>query len=87
MTSKDIGTGGGINPLINSVTSLFMEKNYMKLYESRYLTLGYRTEIRNGLILEISGGFENRKVLENNTSFSIINTRREYTPTYLKMNI
>lgn len=79
MTSRDIGTGGGINPLINSVTSLFMEKNYMKLYESRYLTLGYRTEIRNGLTLEISGGFENRKVLENSTSFSIINTSREYT--------
>ena len=38
MTSRDIGTGGGINPLINSVTSLLMEKNYMKLYESRYLT-------------------------------------------------
>jgi hypothetical protein len=79
MTSRDIGTGGGISPLINSVTSLFMEKNYMKLYESRYLTLAYKTEIKNGLTLEFSGGFENRKVLENNTSFSIINTSREYT--------
>ena len=79
MTSRDIGTGGGINPLINSVTSLLMEKNYMKLYESRYLTLGYKTEITNGLTLEFTGGFENRKVLENNTSFSIINTSREYT--------
>jgi hypothetical protein len=80
MTSRDIGTGGGINPLINSVTSLFMEKNYMKLYESRYLTLGYKTEIINGLTLEMSGGFENRKVPENNTSFSFLNTSREYTP-------
>ncbi len=79
ITSRDIGTGGGISPLINSVTSLLMEKNYMKLYESRYLTLGYKTEIRNGLTLELYGGFENRKVLENNTSFSIINTSREYT--------
>jgi hypothetical protein len=79
MTSKDIGTGGGINPLINSITSLLMEKNYMKLYESRYLTLGYETEIINGLKLEVNLGLENRKVLENNTKFSLINTSREYT--------
>jgi hypothetical protein len=79
MTSKDIGTGGGINPLINSLASLLMEKNYMKLYESRYLTLGYETEIINGLKLKVEGGFENRKVLENNTSFSLIKTKREYT--------
>jgi hypothetical protein len=79
ITSRDIGTGGGINPLINSVTSLLMEKNYMKLYESRYFTIRYETEIINGLKLEFSSGFENRKVLENNTSFSLINTNREYS--------
>jgi hypothetical protein len=77
--SKDFGTGGGINPLINSITSLLMEKNYMKLYESRYFTLGYKTEITNGLELEISTGTDNRKVLENNTLFSFIDTDREYT--------
>ncbi|HBC79018.1 MAG TPA: hypothetical protein DCZ51_10340 [Bacteroidales bacterium] len=79
MTSRDIGTGGGINPFINSISTLFMERNYMKLYESRYLTFAYKTEIKNGLTLELSAGFENRKVMENNTSFSIINTSREYS--------
>jgi hypothetical protein len=79
MTSNDIGTGGGINPLINSITSLLMEKNYMKLYESRYINLGYETEIINGLKLEFRLGFENRKVLDNNTSFSLVKTSREYT--------
>jgi hypothetical protein len=56
-----------------------MEKNYLKLYESRYLTAGYEIEILNGLKLELSGGFETRKVLENNTSFSLFKTSREYT--------
>lgn len=79
ITTMDIGTGGGINPLINSISSLLMEKNYMKLYESRYLNLGYETEISNGLKLEVRGGFENRKMPENNTSYSIINTSREYS--------
>ena len=78
-TSRDIGTGGGINPLINSLTSLLIEKNHMKLYESRYITAGYEIEVINGLKLEFNGGFENRKVLENNTSFSLLKTSREYT--------
>jgi hypothetical protein len=79
MTSRDIGTGGSINPLVNSITSLFLRKNYLKLYDSRYLTLGYSSEIRNGLKLEFSAGFDNRKPLDNNTSFSILNPSRDYT--------
>jgi hypothetical protein len=79
MTSKDINTGSGINPLINSIASLLLEKNYLKLYESRFLTIGYKTEIINGLDLELNAGIDNRIVLENNTSFSLINTNREYS--------
>jgi hypothetical protein len=79
MTSKDIGTGGSINPLINSLSSLLLRKNYLKLYESRYLTFGYSTEIKNGLKLEFSAGFDDRKILGNNTSFSIFKPAREYT--------
>ena len=77
--SKDFNTGGGINPLINSITSLLLEKNYLKLYESRFLTIGYETEIINGLRLGLSAGADNRKVHGNNTTFSLINTDREYT--------
>jgi hypothetical protein len=79
MTSRDISTGGGINPLLNSEASLLLKKNYMKLYESRYLTVGYGKEIINGLKLEVYFGFEHRKVPDNTTSFSLINRAREYT--------
>jgi hypothetical protein len=79
MTSKDISTGGSINPLINSLSSLLLRKNYLKLYESRFLTFGYETELKSGFRLEISAGFDDRKVLENNTSFSIFRPSREYT--------
>jgi hypothetical protein len=79
VTSRDIGSGGGINPLLNTVSSLFFEKNYLKLYESRYLTGGYRLEITNGVTLNLIGAYENRKILTNTTDFSIINTSSEYT--------
>ena len=56
-----------------------MKQNYLKLYESDYFTLGYKSEIINGLNLEITSGYEMRKVLENTTDFTIINTSREYS--------
>jgi hypothetical protein len=79
MTSKDIGTGGSINPLINSLSSLLLRQNYLKLYESRYLTFGYETELKSGFRIEISAGFDDRKILSNNTSFSIFKPEREFT--------
>jgi len=79
MTSKDINNSGGINTLLNTGTTLFLKDNYLKVYESRYLALGYRSEIINGLSLELTGSFENRRVLENTTNFSLSNSSKEYS--------
>ena len=79
MYSKDIGTGGGINPLLNSITSLFFEKNYLKLYDSKYLIMGFKTEIVNGLNLDISSNIDDRHVLENTTDYSFIRSSNVYT--------
>jgi hypothetical protein len=77
--SKDISNGGSINTLLNSEASLFFKKNFLKLYESRFLTLGYRREIVNGLILELSTSYEDRRVLENTTDFSFSKSSKEYS--------
>jgi len=79
MSSKDINNSGSINTLLNSATTLFMKKNYLKLYESRYLALGYRSEIVNGLSYELNGSFDDRRVLDNTTSFSLSKSSKEYT--------
>ena len=80
VTSSDFNTSGGINPFINSVTSLLLKKNYLKLYESRFVTAGIAREISNGLKFELSAGYEERRELENTTDFSIFNRGKEYTP-------
>ena len=82
ISSKDFNNNGSINPFLNTITSLFMERNYMKLYETRYFTAGYRTEIVNGLYLDLSGGYDDRRILYNNTTFSIVDTKRVYTDNY-----
>ncbi len=79
ITSKDINNGGGINTFLNTVTSLMFELNYLKLYESRYLTLGYSSEIINGLTIQLSSTYESRRVLKNTTDFSIIKTSNVYS--------
>ena len=82
ITSRDFSSNGPINPLLNSFTSLFLKRNYMKLYETRFLTIGYRTEIRNGLYVDFSGGFEKRDTLENTTGYAIIKSSRLYTDNF-----
>jgi hypothetical protein len=79
ITSKDFNNGGGINPFVNSLTSLLLKENYLKLYESRYFTLGYRRELINGLYLEISGNYDDRRILNNTTGFSFIRSLKEYS--------
>jgi hypothetical protein len=79
ITSTDINNVSGINPLINSVTSLLQKKNYLKLYESGYLTLGYSSEIINGLTLNLSTGYEDRRVLNNTTNFSLLKSSKIYS--------
>lgn len=79
MLSRDISNSGGINPFLNSVSSLFMERNYLKVYDSRYLFIGYRSEITNGLSLSLIGGYEDRRMLENTTGYKFVDTKRDYT--------
>ncbi len=79
MISKDINNRSGINPFLNSISTLLFKQNYLKLYESRFLTLGYMSEIVNGLTLELSTTFEDRRVLHNTTDFSLIKSGRSYT--------
>jgi hypothetical protein len=79
-TSKDINNGGGINPFINSIYSLLLKENYLKLYESKFITLGYRTEITNGLTIRFSANYEDRNILHNTTNFSILKSSKIYSP-------
>jgi hypothetical protein len=65
--------------MLNTETSLLFKKNFLKLYDSRYLTLGYSSEIINGLNMELSAGYEERRVLRNTTSYSLIKYSRAYT--------
>ncbi|EDM43250.1 hypothetical protein SCB49_00807 [unidentified eubacterium SCB49] len=58
-----------ISPIINTITSLFFERNYMKVYDLTYARVGYGQEIINGLRVNTSFGYEKRRHLFNNTDY------------------
>ncbi|MGK0387206.1 MAG: hypothetical protein ACI849_001829, partial [Patiriisocius sp.] len=56
-----------ISPLINSVSTLFFERNYLKGYELDFVQLKYRQELFNGLEIFAKIAYENRSALFNTT--------------------
>ncbi|MBO6880157.1 DUF5686 and carboxypeptidase regulatory-like domain-containing protein [Winogradskyella sp.] len=62
-----------ISPLINSVSTLFFEDNYMKLYDRSFLQLSYSEELFNGFRFYTTLSYDRRKALFNTTDQVFIN--------------
>ncbi|MDC1105197.1 DUF5686 family protein [Prolixibacteraceae bacterium] len=68
--SEDFKRNKSLLSFIDAFSSLFTKKNYKRYYLSNYLNLWHSMDIANGLNLEASIGYEQRKQLYNNTNFS-----------------
>ncbi len=71
-TVKQFNASEPISPLLNSITTLYFERNYLKLYELNYLQVAYRQEIANGIFLSSSLSYQERNPLFNTTSYVTI---------------
>ena len=74
-TVSQFNTSNPISPFINSISTLFFEKNYMKVYELNFGRISYSQEIFNGLHLYGNLGFENRQPLFNTTDYVFLNNK------------
>lgn len=61
-----------ISPLVNSVYSLFLEENFMKLYQKDYWKFSYNSELANGIYLRSFIEYSARQPLMNTTDFSFV---------------
>ncbi|MCP9201077.1 DUF5686 and carboxypeptidase regulatory-like domain-containing protein [Gramella sp. GC03-9] len=69
-----------IAPLLNSITTIFFERNYMKLYEKRFASIAYGKDFFPGVRLFGNLAWEQRKPLINNTDHVFIDwDERRYT--------
>lgn len=78
-SQSDEFSPSGVNQLVNTVSSLFFRENIMRLYGSRYIIAGHRSDIANGLTLSVSGMYELRDTLTNNSSFSFFRRERPWS--------
>jgi len=69
----------GINPVVNTFSSLLFRENWMKLYNSTFFIAGHSGDLANGLNLNLSAMWEHRETLENNSGFSVFRPEKEYT--------
>lgn len=73
--SIDYNGEGGELRLINSVSSLLFARNDLKLYDKRFLSIGNNVELTNGMLFSAGLTWQQRKMLENNASYSIFRAR------------
>lgn len=64
-----------ILPLINSLSSLFFEKNFMKIYDKSFAQVGYTQEVSNGFNIYSTLAYERRKALFNTTDQVFLNDK------------
>jgi len=58
-----------IHPIVNTLMALFFERNYMKIYEKDFIDVAFTKKIDSKFKLKISGEYEQRRQLFNNTDY------------------
>jgi hypothetical protein len=59
-----------ISRLDNTIRSLYLRENYLKIYEKEFAKITYSEEIKNGIFFSSSLEFANRKPLFNTNNYS-----------------
>lgn len=71
-----------ILPVVNTFTTLFLEKNLMKIYERDYIDVLYRRRFSPKFTAETSWSWATRRELFNNSNYKLIDRDKieDYTP-------
>ncbi|MGK7392153.1 MAG: DUF5686 and carboxypeptidase regulatory-like domain-containing protein [Candidatus Cyclobacteriaceae bacterium M2_1C_046] len=70
-----------IHPLVNTAMTLFLERNYMKIYEQDYLSASYSKKLSDKADVQVSSIWSERHQLFNNSDYRLIN--RDAVTNYL----
>jgi hypothetical protein len=62
-----------ILPIVNSFTTLFLEKNLMKIYERDYIDLSFSRKLNTNFTVHTNWSWAKRRELFNTSDFKIVN--------------
>lgn len=72
-----------ITPGVNSLYTLFFNRNYIKLYENYFGEVNYSNSTEGGLHYNLNALYEDRLPVSNSTNWSIIKySAQKFTPNY-----
>lgn len=71
-----------ILPIVNTITTLLLERNLMKIYEGDYFNLHYRRRMSPFFSVETTWDWDKRQPLQNSSAYKLVNRRdvEDYTP-------
>ncbi|HEX8041724.1 MAG TPA: DUF5686 and carboxypeptidase regulatory-like domain-containing protein [Chryseosolibacter sp.] len=71
-----------IHPFVNTFTTLFLERNLMKIYERNFVDVRYRRRINPFLTISTYWSWSQRMELFNESSFKLVDRKNieDYTP-------
>jgi len=67
---EDFNQESGINKHINSIASLFFRRNYVKLFDNKFINLKNEIDLANGLQFTVSGKYFESAYLDNHSDYS-----------------
>jgi hypothetical protein len=68
-----------IGNLLNTASTLFFKNNFMKLYERNYANIFFGREVTNGIMMNGTIDYSERKPLFNTTDYTTIKKDKSYT--------
>ena len=74
---RQFNSNDPIHPIVNTFTTLFLEKNLMKIYERDFVELNYRQRINDKYTIRSNWSWAHRRELFNNSSYTLVNRDKE----------
>ncbi len=84
ITTAQFNNREPIKPLDNLIRSLMRRENYLKIYEKEFANISFSQEVSNGIYLNTSLEYANRKPLFNTSNYSF--ARQSKNPPYTSNN-
>lgn len=79
--AKDFNVYDGVEPMVNSLTTLLLRENHLKLFEEKWVSLANTIDLANGLVLRTSAKAFSRNTLSNTNDFSFFyRDTKQFTP-------
>jgi len=78
VSAQQFNSSQPISKLVNSISTLFFEDNYIKLYEKSFAQLSYSQELFNGLHFYSMFSYEKRTPLFNTTNQTFYNDKEDF---------